>query len=260
MGVQKMLEEQQVPGRVHLQVVRELATRIKQHEKTLRDAVERDEKYLKELRSYARVFNLYEKELVRAQSWKPKDGKDGAKGERGETGRAGSNGKDGNSPNIEQIVSIVLGRIHDEETQEGPEEPLNIEKLFTEFIERIHKEKLIKTSALGDMDTFLFNIRSTGKNKRYGVHELMRGAGGTSSGSSANVVTQYNLASKTQVGSDVVVPLSQLTNFATFSNVIAAMRDQIPQTNGLTCTITATDVTFKNADVNEIFSITYAFS
>lgn len=93
----------------------------------------------------------------------------------------------------------------------------------------------------------------------YKVEELMHGAG-TGGGTSTNIVTEYNLQTKTQVGSDVVVPLSQLTNFATLTNVVAVYRNQIPQTNGITATITATDVTFLGADVEEIFSITYVYS
>lgn len=75
----------------------------------------------------------------------------------------------------------------------------------------------------------------------------------------ANVTTQVVTA--VQVGSDVTIALSQLTHFATYqAPVILVMRNQIPQTLGVTYTETATVVTVPNADAGEIYAITYAYS
>lgn len=165
-----------------------------------------------------------------------RDGKDGVNGQDGKDGADGKDGKDGESVNIETVIEYI-------KTLKG--------KDAADFSKAVGGK--IDISHVRNAQQFMFN------GKKYGIEELMHG-GGSSSGSSTNVVTQYDLQTKTQVGSDVVVPLSQLTNFATLTNVVAAYRNQIPQTNGITCTITATDVTFLNADVSEIFSITYVYN
>ena len=143
--------------------------------------------------------------------------------------------RDGASITIEQVIEHIL-------SLSGKE--------AAEFGKRLGA--MIDISQVRNAQSFMFN------GKKYKTHELMHG-GGSSSSVSTNVETQYSLTG-TQVGSDVVVALSQLTHFADFTNVIAAMRNQIPQTNGVTCTITATDVTFLDADAGEVFSITYAYT
>lgn len=92
---------------------------------------------------------------------------------------------------------------------------------------------------------------------KYKFEELMHGGAGQTV--TTNVTTQYSLTG-IQSGNDVVVSLSQLTNFATLIGVIVAYRNQIPQTQGVTCNITTTSVTFFGADASEVFSMTYAYT
>lgn len=182
--MEKMFSEHQVPGHIHLKVINELKRIIKEHETSTKASQERDEKYLKELGKFSRGFAEYEKELERLKNTPQVKGAPGLPGKDGYTpkrgvdyfdgadGKNGKDGRDGESVDINMLVNMVLGKIN------VPEQKIDLEKLYKEFIERIHKDKSLKTSALGDMDTFLFNIRSTGKNKRYKVEEMMHGGGG----------------------------------------------------------------------------------
>lgn len=178
-------------------------------------------------------------------------------------------GKDGHTPTRKELVSLIepllpsvveanmpepMAPIHT--TQVIKEELTVTEQLVKDIIKVMHTlpetDKLEVSKGIRNASSFIFN------GTRYRTEELMHG-GGSSSGGGSTVVTQYSLTG-VQVGSDVVVALSQLTHFATLQNVIAAYRNQIPQTDGVTCTITATNVTYLNADAGEVFSITYSYT
>jgi hypothetical protein len=78
-------------------------------------------------------------------------------------------------------------------------------------------------------------------------------------GSGTNVTTQYQLTA-VQAGSNVTIDLTQLTNWATFTDLIAVYRNNIMQTEGIDFTVAGSTVTVLNADASEIFNITYAYS
>lgn len=78
-------------------------------------------------------------------------------------------------------------------------------------------------------------------------------------GSGTNVTTQYQLTA-VQAGSDITIDLTQLTNWATFSDLIAVYRNNIMQTEGIDFTFASPTVTIANADAAEIFNVTYAYT
>lgn len=172
----------------------------------------------------------------------------GPQGERGEDGKSivgpqGPKGDKGDTATPVNSTTVIREEV--KISEDAVRDIIRIMKALPE------KDRL-EIMDIRNSQSFMFN------GKKYKTEELMHG-GGSSAGASANVITEYSLVA-TPSGSDAVVALSQLTHFATFTNVIAAMRNQIPQTNGVTATITATDVTFINADAGEVFSITYAYS
>lgn len=126
----------------------------------------------------------------------------------------------------------------------------HIVKLMHELPE---KDKLEVSQGIRNAQSFIFN------NKRYKIEELMHGGGSSGNNTTTNIITQYSLVG-VQAGSDVTVALSQLTHFATLIGVVVAYRNQIPQTQGVTCNITATDITFFGADASEVFSVTYTYA
>lgn len=194
-----------------------------------------------------------------------KDGRDGRDGMKGEKGERGATGNDGKTPvkgvdyfteadKQELLSAVPLPTPAAEAVKEEKEFVITPEivKEIVKMMGTLPVNDRLEVQSIRNFQSFLYN------GKKYKVEELMHG-GGSSAGSSANVVTEYSLIA-TQVGNDAVVALSQLVHFPTFTNVIAAMRNQIPQTNGVTCTITATNITFLNADAGEVYSVTYAYS
>lgn len=151
----------------------------------------------------------------------------------------------------QDIVRAVLENIEKTETP-----TLEVTQEFVKDIIKVmrtlEEKDRIEVQDIRNAQSFIYN------KTKYGVHEMMHG-GSSSSGTSTNVITQYSLTG-VQAGSDVTVALSQLTHFATLTGVVVAYRNQIPQTQGVTCNITATSVTFFGADANEVFSITYVYA
>lgn len=190
----------------------------------------------------------------------PKDGKDG---------KDGRDGKDA-EVDIDQIVSLVQASIP----------PLVIDRaaIVAEVekgvLERLAKEKprKFKVKDIEDLNPALESmLRRYGAYIHGGGDTVAAGSGVTivvnsdgtkvisATGSGTQVATQ--VVTGVQAGSDVTIALSQLTNFATYvAPVILVMRNQIPQTLGVTYTETATEVTVLNADAGEIFAIMYAFT
>lgn len=192
----------------------------------------------------------------------------GDPGDRGEPGTDGRDGKDGKDGRDGESIAGPRGpRGEKGETVVGPQGPqgevgpqgldgkealLDEEKFMKDLVEYIKKYKPLDISHIRNASSFMKD------GIRYKIEELMHG-GGSSSSTSTNVVTQYSLTA-TSSGADAVVDLSQLTHFGTLTNVVAAYRNQIPQTNGVTMTVTPTQITFLNADAGEVYSVTYVYS
>lgn len=126
------------------------------------------------------------------------------------------------------------------------------DELLDELVDKIKKGKLLDISNIKNASSFMKD------GIRYKIEELMHG-GGSSTTSGLNVTTQY-LLTAVHSGSDVTIAFSQLTNFATFSAIIALYRNNVPQTLGIDFSATASSATIFNADASEIFNLTYSFS
>lgn len=147
------------------------------------------------------------------------------------------NGLDAKAPTVDQIIEKILSLEGDEATRFGKAMGAKID-----------------ISQIRNAQSFMMK----GSKSKYKMEEMMHGSG-SGSGSTANILTQYSLVA-TQDGNDALVALSQLTNYATLVGVIVAYHNQIPQTQGVTCNITATEVRFFNSDANDVFSITYTYA
>lgn len=166
--------------------------------------------------------------------------------------------KDGKTPTEEQLRDLILPLIPPPKQGDpgipGKDAEFDEEELFKRFIDKIKKGQLLDISNIRNASTFMKD------GIRYKIEELMHGAGTSGTTTTINTVTQYNLSTKTQVGSNVVIPLSQLTNFATLATIVTVYRNQVPQTEGITFTATATDITVLGASTNNTFSITYTYT
>ncbi len=212
------------------------------------------------------------------------EGKKGDKGERGERGEkgdqgpAGRDGVDGVSPDIELVVAKAMARIR--VPKDGKDAVVDNEAIVKELIEEL---KELPVSAFPNVERELISHRSQLAGKIYGKDTMVRGGGMTleagpnitltpqangtvlvtaaGGASGVNVTTQYALTA-VQAGADVTIALSQLTNFATYDQLVALYRNNVPQTEGASYnfTATATTVTVFNADAGEVFNITYSYT
>lgn len=255
-GIRSILEESSVPQRMHLKMVRGLKTQIEEYKTSLSDLAKDVESERTNHKSYVdsksseidsllaqvgEIVSVMENEIDRLTTIEHLKGEPG---------------KDAEPVDFNAIISalkpLIPAAVEGKRGKPGKDATLDTEKLVIELVEKIRKEKLLEITDIRNAESFIFN------KKKYKTEELMHGSGG-SGGSTANILTQYTLTA-TQDGADAVVDLSQLTNYATLVGVIVAYRNQIPQTNGNTCLISATDVRFYNADASEIFSITYTYA
>lgn len=95
--------------------------------------------------------------------------------------------------------------------------------------------------------------------KIYGKDTWARGGGSGSTSSGKTVTTQY-LLTAVQAGDDVTIDLTQLTNWATFDQLITVTRNNIPQTQTLNFTLSGSTLTILNAVADDVFNATYSYS
>lgn len=193
-GMARLLEEAQVPQKLHLQVVEQLAKRIKQHEA---DNV----KHLK-------LIDAYQKELERFKITKGEDGMDGKDADEQVIIRAVLSKirqpKDGKSVDEEKIVRSVLSRLpvpKDGEAGKGAE--IDMEALTGQVLAAIkslkgQKDKSIGLQDIDGLEERLSQMQLTAQQRRSGFNfngqfyrfeELMRGAGGSGGGLSLLTAT-----------------------------------------------------------------------
>jgi len=180
-----------------------------------------------------------------------KDGKKGDKGERGESiqGPKGDKGDQGSPDSPEQVrdkLETLLGedRLDASAIKNLPE---NVRTLV---------ENTNKVMALYQLlDVAVAGIQ-TGQSIQWdGTKWIPYTPGG---GSAANIKTEVVTA--TQDGADINIDISQLSEYATFGNLVLVMRNQIPQTFGITYAFSDPNVTIFNADAGESFQITYTYT
>lgn len=199
-------------------------------------------------------------------------GERGPKGDKGDTvvgppGKDGRDGKDGEMPDITIIADLVRQML----SKQVDEQALKSEQAPTDEAMKIMMVEQLKNLEVKDfpaLERALASYRSQlarpfegGKQagKIYGKDTWARGGGGGSTSSGKTVTTQY-LLTAVQAGDDVTINLTQLTNWATFDQLITVTRNNIPQTEGLNFTIAGSTLTILGAAADEIFNITYSYS
>lgn len=215
----------------------------------------------------------------------------GEKGDRGPAGPAGVGlkGKDGKTPvkgadyftesEKAEIIRETLKYIKIPTVKDGKDAVIDEEKLAKDVLDLIIEKKLLPLDKLNALESTVSSYRHQMAMKQAGQHgggttvsagsniTLVPQADGTvqinasGGGSGTNVATQYALTA-VQAGADVTIDLSQLTNFATYVDLIALYRNNQVQTEGASYnfTVTGSIITVFNADASEIFNVTYAYS
>lgn len=170
------------------------------------------------------------------------------------------------------IVRQVLSMIPTPEN--GKDGVVDYAGLEKKMMAELKKNKKVKVSDIEGLNPALEDML-----KRYGAYVhgggdtvaagtniiLTRDANGNvvinAQGGSAGttVVTQYSLTA-IQSASDVTIDLTQLTNWAAFSNVVAVYRNNVPQTETINFTIVGSTLTIFGADASEVFNVTYGYS
>jgi hypothetical protein len=205
-------------------------------------------------------------------------GEKGDKGDRGPQGLPGKDGKDGISPDPIEVSSRILSQIKlPKDGRDGKD--ADEDKIVAKLIKRILKEKLLTKDHISGLMEEIGSYRHQMAMRQAGQHGggmtleagpnitltpqangtvLVTAAGG---GSGTNVVTQYTLTA-VQAGSDVTIDLNQLTNYATFDQLVAVYRNNVPQTEGASYnfTVSGDTVTIFNAASDEIYNITYSYT
>lgn len=190
-------------------------------------------------------------------------GPQGLMGPAGKDGRDGLDGKDGFMPDLTIIADLVKAEIP--KTQEVP-----VDLIAARAVQQIEDRDLLKIDErfkkMGlDIASYRNQLamgqRQPQAGKIYGKNTWARGGGSGSTSSGKNVTTQY-LLTAVQAGSDITIDLTQLTNWATFDQIICVYRNNIPQTEGANYNFTksGSTLTIFNADAGEIFNITYAYT
>ena len=190
-------------------------------------------------------------------------GERGAQGNPGKNGIDGRDGKDGFMPDLALIADMVKTEIP--KAQEVP-----VEMIATLAVKQIEDNDLLKIDERFkrlnlDIASYRNQLAMGQKQpqagKIYGKNTWARGGGGGSTTSGKSVLTQY-LLTAVQSGSDVTIDLTQLTNWATFDQLIAVYRNNVPQTEGASYNFTrsGSTLTIFNADAGEIFNVTYSFT
>lgn len=172
--------------------------------------------------------------------------------------KTAKDGKDGQSPELDMVVELVLKRLDTNGITDK-----QMQAIEARIAEIRNYVAMHTGSSGGDKrkggggDTVV-----AGNNIVFGVDAngniVINALGGTSG---VNVTTQYALTA-VQSGADVTIDLTQLTNWATFANVVVAYRNNVPQTEGAAYnfTVAGSTLTIFNADAAEVFNMTYAYT
>lgn len=201
---------------------------------------------------------------------KQKDGKDGV---------SGRDGRDGKTPSSKEIANMVISMIR--QPRDGKDAILDKDEIIEGLIKALKDDKKFKWKDIPGLENEIASYRNQLAGKVYGKDTWARGGGDTVSagsnitlvrkadgtveinasggGSGTNVTTQYRL-SAVQVGNDVTIDLTQLTNWATFTDFIQLVYNNMPQTEDLNFTVVGSTLTVFNAFTSDTFNVTYAYS
>lgn len=183
-GIQKSLEEQQVPLHLHLKVVDALSKSMVAHKADLnlihvmanRHAMQlnqHDEMTKVERETHNQQLAQYDAEIQRLS-------------QRNWTGPAGENGKDA-EVDLEALIQEVVGRIPVPKDGTDGKDGVNgkdaeEQKVMERIITKIQKEKVIDVSHIRNAESFIFNTQN--KKMKVKFEELMSGIGKSTGGTS----------------------------------------------------------------------------
>lgn len=190
-GLQKALEEQQVPLQQHMKVVQALSKALAAHKADINlnhvlmnrhalQLTERDqataqerEAHKKQLVQYENKIDSYEIEIARHKTL--------LKGE------AGKHGNDGISPSIDEILSRVIPLIPIAgKGKAGKDAIFDKDSFKKEMVEYIRKEKPLDISHIKGAQEF---VMQTGqKNIKIKMEELLHGGGGSGGGTATKSI------------------------------------------------------------------------
>lgn len=178
-GIQKSLEEQQVPLHLHLKVVDALSKSMIAHKADLnlmhvmanrhaKQLNQHDEMTKAERDAHNQQLSQYDQEIQRLTSIQHLQG---------ETGQDGSDGKDGETHALEVIVEALRPYIPTPlQGEKGKDAQFDKEAFKKEMVDFLRETKPLDISHIKNAQTFIKD------GVKYKIEELMRGAGGGTSG------------------------------------------------------------------------------
>jgi hypothetical protein len=268
-AMERVVGSTAIPARYFAKLVKELEKLGQEYKKALVTVTK-----------YEELLDTYIAELERVQQMKEdKPGEDGYTPIKGVDYFDGAPGKDAEMIDMDFLVETVLSQIPKPEN--GKDAVIDYNEVAELVIEKLKADSKLSMNDIKGFREEMASYRNQLAGKIYGKDTWARGSGTTVSagsnvtlvpqsdgtvqinasggGSGTNVTTQYQLTA-VQAGSDVTIDLAQLTNFATFSDLIAIYRNNIMQTEGIDFTVAGPIVTINSADASEIFNATYAYA
>lgn len=268
-AMERVVGTSTVPARYVASLIKSLGGLVDDFNAVKSSSFARETEMEKRIKELDKALSLYYTELSRLAQIK------GEKGDTGISGKDGTNGRDGRDAkeiDIESLKNQVLKLIRQPENgKDAIIDDKRLEKMLDEKL-KVHKER---------MESEVSSYRSQLAGKHYGENTWARGGGTTVSagsnitlvpqedgtlqinasggGSGTNVTTQYQLVS-VAAGNDATIDLSQLTNFATFTDLIAVYQNNIMLTEGLNFTVSGSVVTVINGTDSDIYNATYAYA
>lgn len=188
-SLNEVLDKAHVPMRHHLSVLKTMDENLAKHKEDrnthqqmmlahaqqMSSSEQSNQALLQEMQRQSEAHDgkiaQFEEELARHKTL--------LQGDPGYTPQKGVDYFDAEAPSIEEIVASVIPHIPPPEKGEpGKNVEFDKEALFKEMVDRFRREKPLDVSHIRNAQTFMKD------GIKYKIEELMRGAGGTSTGSS----------------------------------------------------------------------------
>ena len=216
-AVRELLDQHQIPARQLLAVLQRFQRLEKESAQNIESWRETESEFREFMHDVQSVMQRHEKTIA---SWEKESERltriEHLKGEKGDSVDFNEVIKalipylpSAKETDYDIVVSRVLELIPEPEKIEP--ENIDTEALFSEFIERIRKEKSIDVSDIKNSQQFLF--KTSQKNMMVKFAELMRGGGNGTSGGTAPLTVAVT---GTQVGDNTEIDLAQLPSTASY--------------------------------------------
>lgn len=254
-GVKSLMEEAKVPQHIHLAVIQKLHEALQSHQTAIQGHEQVLKRHDSHMTAHERQIAEWDAAVQHVLSLNPEKGEPGQDAEEVDVDALVERiYRMLDIPSAEEVARLAAKQIRPPKDGEpGKDAKIDYDKAVKMVVEKIKKEKPIDISDIRNAQSFMFN------KKRYKLEELMHGSGGSSTTSGKSVVTQY-LLTAVQVASDVTIDLTQLSHWATFDQLIAVYRNNVPQTQTLNFTISGSTLTIFGADASEIYNVTYSYA